>query len=68
MIVDQFDVLYDEGADNARCMPVCLHTFWVGQPNKFKHLKRAFAHIASHKDVWLTTGDDVNDWYRKSGM
>ncbi len=52
-IVDQFDVLYDEGADNARCMPICLHTFWVGQPNKFKHLKRAFAHIASHKDVWL---------------
>jgi peptidoglycan/xylan/chitin deacetylase (PgdA/CDA1 family) len=66
MIVDQFDVLYDEGADNARCMPICLHTFWVGQPNKFKHLKRAFAHIASHKDVWMTTGDEVNDWYRKS--
>jgi peptidoglycan/xylan/chitin deacetylase (PgdA/CDA1 family) len=67
-IVDQFDVLYDEGADNARCMPICLHTFWVGQPNKFKHLKRAFAHIASHDDVWLTTGDEVNDWYRKTFM
>lgn len=68
MIVDQFDVLYEEGADNARCMPICLHTFWVGQPNKFKHLARAFRHIASHKDVWLTTGDEVNDWYRKSYM
>lgn len=65
-IVDQFDVLYDEGADNARCMPICLHTFWVGQPNKFKHLKRAFAHIASHDHVWFATGDDVNDWYRKN--
>jgi peptidoglycan/xylan/chitin deacetylase (PgdA/CDA1 family) len=67
-IVDQFDVLYDEGADNARCMPICLHTFWVGQPNKFKHLKRAFAHIASHDDVWFTTGDEVNDWYRRNYM
>ena len=65
-IVDQFDVLYDEGADNARCMPICLHTFWVGQPNKFKHLKRALAHIASHDGVWFATGDEVNDWYRKS--
>jgi peptidoglycan/xylan/chitin deacetylase (PgdA/CDA1 family) len=65
MIVDQFDQLYEEGADNARCMPICLHTFWVGQPNKFRHLARAFRHIASHKDVWLTTGDEVNDWYRK---
>jgi len=66
MIIDQFDVLYEEGADNARCMPICLHTFWVGQPNKFKHLRRAFEYIASHKDVWMTTGDEVNDWYRKN--
>jgi peptidoglycan/xylan/chitin deacetylase (PgdA/CDA1 family) len=68
MIIDQFDVLYEEGATNARCMPICLHTFLVGQPNKFKHLKRAFEYIASHKDVWLTTGDEVNDWYRKQYM
>lgn len=65
-IIDQFDVLYDEGADNARCMPICLHTFYVGQPNKFKHLKRALAHIASHDNVWFATADEVNDWYRES--
>jgi allantoinase len=68
MIIDQFDVLYEEGATNARCMPICLHTFHVGQPNKFKHLKRAFEYIAKHDDVWLTTGDDVNDWYREQYM
>ena len=68
MIVDQFDVLYEEGATNARCMPICLHTFHVGQPNKFKHLKRAFEYIASHDDVLLTTGDDINDWYREQYM
>ena len=60
--------LYREGATNARCMPICLHTFFVGQPNKFKHLARAFRHIASHDNVWLTTGDDVNDWYRAEYM
>jgi peptidoglycan/xylan/chitin deacetylase (PgdA/CDA1 family) len=64
MIVDQFDVLYEEGAENARCMPICLHTFWVGQPNKFKHLRRAFEHIAKHDKVWMTTGDELADWYR----
>ena len=68
MIVDQFDVLYEEGATNARCMPICLHTFHVGQPNKFKHLKRAFEYIAGHDDVLLTTGDDINDWYREQYM
>lgn len=64
MIVDQFDVLYEEGVNNARCMPICLHTFWVGQPNKFKHLKRAFEYISKHDGVWFTTGDEMNDWYR----
>lgn len=66
MIIDQFDVLYEEGATNARIMPICLHTFFVGQPFRFKHLKRAFDYIAGHSNVWLTTGDDVNDWYRES--
>jgi len=66
MIIDQFDVLYEEGSANARIMPICLHNFLVGQPFRAKHLKRAFEHIASHSDVWLTTGDEVNDWYRQS--
>lgn len=68
MIIDQFDVLYEEGASNARIMPICLHTFLVGQPFRAKHLKRAFEHIASHSEVWLTTGDEINDWYRANYM
>lgn len=68
MIVDQFDVLYAEGAANARIMPICLHTFLVGQPFRAKHLKRAFEYIAGHPDVWMATGDEVNDWYRASYM
>ncbi|MFP6681863.1 MAG: polysaccharide deacetylase family protein [Gammaproteobacteria bacterium] len=68
MIIDQFDVLYEEGATNARCMPICLHTFIVGQPNKAKHIRRAFNYIAGHEEVWLATGDEINDWYRKNYM
>lgn len=68
MIIDQFDVLYEEGAENARIMPICLHTFLVGQPFRAKHLRRAFAHIASHEHVWLATADDVNDWYRETQL
>lgn len=66
MIVDQFDVLYDEGRTNGRIMPVCLHTFLVGQPFRFKHLRRAFEYIARHDHVWWATSDEVNDWYRKA--
>lgn len=66
MIIDQFDVLYAEGSINARVMPICLHTFLVGQPFRAKHLKRALDYIASHPNVWFTTGDEMNDWYRKN--
>ena len=64
MIMDQFDVLYEECARNARIMPVCLHPFLVGQPFRAKHLKRAYEYIASHEGVWFATGDEINDWYR----
>lgn len=66
MIIDQFDVLYEEGRHNARIMPICLHTFLVGQPFRAKHLARAFQYIAEHDDVWLATGDEINDWYREN--
>ena len=49
------------------CPFACI-LFHVGQPNKFKHLKRAFEYIAGHDDVLLTTGDDINDWYREQYM
>lgn len=66
MIIDQFDVLYEESAANARIMPICLHTFLAGQPFRAKHLRRAYEHIASHPGVWHATGDEINDWYRAS--
>lgn len=66
MITDQFDVLYEEGKTNARVMPICLHTFFVGQAFRAKHLARALKYITEHAHVWLTTGDEVNTWYRNA--
>lgn len=66
MIRDQFDVLYREGATNARVMPICLHTFLMGQAFRAKHLDEALGYIMSHKDVWATTAGELYDWYRRS--
>jgi len=63
-IRDQFDVLYAEGATSARVMPICLHTFLIGQPFRAKHLDAALAYIVGHDDVWLPTAGEINDWYR----
>jgi allantoinase len=64
MIRDQFDVLYEEGRQRPRIMSISLHPFISGHPFRMKHLESALGYIASHRDVWLTTGGEINDWYR----
>jgi peptidoglycan/xylan/chitin deacetylase (PgdA/CDA1 family) len=66
MIIDQFDVLYEEGRTNPRVMPIALHPFVAGQAFRSKHLRRALAHIASHDNVWFASSDQINDWFRGS--
>lgn len=63
LLVDQFDVLYAESATSARVMCVALHPFVVGQPFRHKYLEKALEYVAGHNDVWLTTSDEIADWY-----
>ncbi len=64
LIRGQFDVLYAEGADNARVLAICLHTFIAGQPFRWKHIAAALEYIAGHDHVCHATGGEINDWYR----
>lgn len=63
MLVDQFDVLYEEGVENGRVMAVCLHPYIVNQPFRHKYLAKALEYITQHDKVWLTTSDEIADWY-----
>jgi peptidoglycan/xylan/chitin deacetylase (PgdA/CDA1 family) len=64
MIRDQFDVLYAEGATRPRIMSVSVHPFISGHPFRMKHIEAALGYVASHEEVWLTTGLEINNWYR----
>ena len=68
MICDQFDVLYEDGAKTGRVMSICLHPFLIGHPHRSKHFDKALAHIRSRQEVWVTTGGEINAWYRKTYM
>jgi peptidoglycan/xylan/chitin deacetylase (PgdA/CDA1 family) len=63
MICDQFDVLYAEGEKSGRVMAVALHPYLTGHPFRSKWFDKALAHVTGHKDVWLTTGGEIADWY-----
>jgi allantoinase len=66
MICDQFDVLYEDGAKTGRVMSICLHPFLVGYPHRSKYFARALDHVTSRQEVWVTTGSEIVDWYKKT--
>jgi peptidoglycan/xylan/chitin deacetylase (PgdA/CDA1 family) len=66
MICDQFDVLYEDGAKTGRVMSICLHPFLIGHPHRSKYFDKALAHIRSRQEVWVTTGSEILDWYKKN--
>ena len=68
MIVDQFDVLYEDGAASGRVMAICLHPFLIGHAFRAKYLDKALDYITRRKEVWVTRGGEINDWYRTTYM
>jgi peptidoglycan/xylan/chitin deacetylase (PgdA/CDA1 family) len=66
MICDQFDVLYEDSAATSRVMSICLHPFLTGVPHRSKYFAKALAHITSRQEVWLATGGEIIDWYKKN--
>ncbi|MCP5149580.1 MAG: polysaccharide deacetylase family protein [Ectothiorhodospiraceae bacterium] len=68
MIVDNFDEMLEQTASasggRTLVMGIALHAYLVGQPFRLRHLKRALAHIAAHRDdVWLTTSGAVAEHF-----
>ena len=63
LLVDQFDVLYEEGEKTGRVMCLALHPFITGLPFRSKYLDQALAYITSHSEVWLPTSDEIAQWY-----
>jgi peptidoglycan/xylan/chitin deacetylase (PgdA/CDA1 family) len=63
-MVEQFDVLHDEAQRKPGLVAsIALHPFLVNQPFRHRHLDRFLAYVARHDDVWMTTSDDIADWY-----
>lgn len=66
LIRDQFDGLYEDGAKTGRVMAIALHPFLIGHAHRAKYFAQALAHITSRKEVWVTTGSEIIDYYKKN--
>lgn len=65
-VCDHFDRLYAEGTERPSVMGLGLHPFLIGQPRRIRALEQALDHILGHDDVWITTSDDVADWFHST--
>ena len=60
---DQFDRLYEEGAESGRVMCIALHPFVIGQPHRVRYLEEILEYIMGHEGVWQTTADEIAEYY-----
>jgi len=63
--IREFEVLYREGADEPRVMPISLHPYLTGASHRIDSLRRLLAHIKEHDGVWWTTGSAIAERYRE---
>ena len=60
---DQFDALYERGAEQAVLMPMTVHDFITGRPSRAKTFDDFIAYAKQHEGVVFTTHDEVRKWW-----
>ena len=63
MIKDEFDQLYEEGADSGTVMCIPLHAFLVAHEHRLAAFEEALAYITSKPGVWVTTAREIAEYY-----
>src|SRR5580693_6981435 len=59
---DEFDQLYEEGANRRRMMVVSLHDRISGHANRVRSLDRFLTYARSRPDVWFARKDEIARW------
>ena len=66
IIKNNFDRLYQEGAENGTVMCIPTHNYQVSCPHRIKAFEEALEYITGHSDVWVTTGREIADYFIKN--
>ena len=61
---DQFDTLYNEGAQSARVMAISTHPYITGVPHRIGYFDQIFEYISQFQGVTFMTGSEILDWYK----
>ena len=64
-MIDCFDLMYDEGAEQPKMMAINLHDRLIGRPAKAVGLIKFLEHARKHDRVWFCTGRDIAEHWRR---
>jgi hypothetical protein len=64
--MDQFECLYEEGAEQPRVLSICSHPYLSGVPHRIKYFRKIYEDLAKAPGVVFWTGDQVIDWYKSA--
>jgi peptidoglycan/xylan/chitin deacetylase (PgdA/CDA1 family) len=63
-VKDQFDRLYAEGTKNPRVMALAVHPYISGVPHRIKYFEAVYDYMTKKRGVWVTTGEEIYDWFK----
>jgi peptidoglycan/xylan/chitin deacetylase (PgdA/CDA1 family) len=64
-MIDCFEVMYTEGADQPKLMSLALHDRLCGRPGRIAGLVKFLDHIAARDRVWVCTGREIAEHWRR---
>ena len=62
-LIEELDVLYEEGATTGRIMNVGLHPHVSGRAHRVRAIREFIEHAQSLPGVWWATRAEIADWY-----
>lgn len=62
-LIEELDVLYDEGATTGRIMNVGLHPHVSGRAHRIRAIREFIQHAQSLPGVWWATREEIAAWY-----
>jgi peptidoglycan/xylan/chitin deacetylase (PgdA/CDA1 family) len=65
-VMDQFECLYEEGAEQPRVLSICSHPYLSGVPHRIKYFRKIYESLKDRPGVLFWTGDQIIDWYKRA--
>jgi peptidoglycan/xylan/chitin deacetylase (PgdA/CDA1 family) len=63
ILIEELDVLYEEGATTGRIMNIGLHPHVSGRAHRVRAIREFIAHAKSLPSVWWATREEIAAWY-----